>query len=61
MKLDNLKCINDNINIAEYITNRDIVKDNMEYPDWLEDFSREDLYNMLDNNTKIWMYYNVLY
>lgn len=58
MKLDSLKCIYSNINIHEYITNRDIVKGNMEYLDWLGDFSREDLCNMLNNNTKIWMYYN---
>lgn len=57
MKLYNLKCINSNINIDDYITNRDMVKINMEYPDWLGDFSREDLCNMLDNNTKICMYY----
>lgn len=33
MKLDSLNCINNNINIDEYITNRDIVKSNMKYPD----------------------------
>lgn len=57
MKLDNLQCISDDINIDEYITNRDMVKSNMEYPDWLGDFSKEDLYNMLNTHVKIWMYY----
>lgn len=58
MKLENLSCINTNINIGEYITNRAIAKYSMEYPDWLGDFSKEDLYNMLDNNNQTCMYYN---
>lgn len=57
MKLDELKCINENINIDEYIDFREEVKRNMDYPDWLGDFSKEDLIKLLNNNSKIWVYY----
>ena len=57
MKLNELTCINENINIDEYITFRELVKTNMEYPEWLGDFSKEDLKDLLKNNSKIWIYY----
>ena len=57
MKLIDLKCINKNINIDEYIQFRKAVKQNMKYPTWLGDFSKEDLINMQNNNSIIWIYY----
>lgn len=57
MNLENLICINDNINIKEYIKFRELVKENMPNPEWLGDFSKEELIEMLNNNTKIWIYY----
>lgn len=57
MNLENLICINDNINLKEYIKFRELVKENMPNPEWLGDFSKEELENMLNNNTKIWIYY----
>ena len=57
MKLNELTCINENINIDEYITFRELVKTKMEYPEWLGDFSKEDLIDLLKNNSKIWIYY----
>ena len=57
MKLNELKCINDNINLDEYIEFREMVKKNMEHPEWLGDFTKEDLIFMLKNNCKIWIYY----
>ncbi len=56
MKLENLTCISENINIDEYIEFREYVKNNMEYPDWLGDFSKKDLGEMLENSSKIWVY-----
>ena len=47
MRLNELKCNSDNINLDEYIEFRKQVKDNMEHPDWLGDFSKED-----------WIYYD---
>lgn len=57
MKLKELRCINDHINLEEYIAHREKVKKNMECPDWLGDFRKEDLKKMLGNGSKIWMYY----
>ena len=36
---------------------REYVKENMTHPDWLGDFSKNDLIYMLNNNSKIWIYY----
>ena len=57
MKLEELKCQNNNINLEDYILLRNTVKNNMEYPDWLGDFTKEDIKAMLNNGSKIWLYY----
>ena len=57
MTLKDLRCVNKYINIDEYIKYRELVKQNMLHPDWLGDFSKEDLVYMLKNNSVIWIYY----
>ena len=57
MRLQELKCINKNIDIDEYIEFREMVKQNMEHPEWLGDFSKEDLIKMQNDNSIIWVYY----
>ena len=57
MKLNELTCIYQNINLDEYIEFREMVKENMEHPEWLGDFSKEDLINCLNNGSIIWIYY----
>lgn len=57
LRLEELDCISENINIDDYIEFREYVKNNMKYPDWLGDFSKDDLIYMLNNNSKIWIYY----
>lgn len=57
MKLSDLKCINNDIDLDKYIEFREYVKKHMEHPEWLGDFSKEDLINLLNNNSKIWVYY----
>ena len=57
MKLDDLTCINENIDIDKYIEFREYVKSNMKHPDWLGDFSKEDLITLVNNGSKIWIYY----
>lgn len=57
MNLNELKCINENIDIDKYIEFREYVKSNMEHSEWLGDFSREDLKFILNNGSKIWIYY----
>lgn len=58
MTLEQFSCIHENINLEEYIEARDKVRKNMTFPDWLGDFSKEDLNELLANQAKIWMYYN---
>ena len=57
MELKDLHCIDCNINLDDYISFREDVKSHMEHPEWLGDFSKEDLEFMLNNNSKIWIYY----
>ncbi len=57
MEIGQLICKCDAINIDEYIKYREEVKKHMEHPDWLGDFSKEDLENILKTGSKIWMYY----
>lgn len=55
--INDLKNISENIDIDEYIEFRESIKENMEKPEWLGDFSKEDLIFLLNNKSKIWMYY----
>lgn len=48
---------NENINIDEYLKMRELVKEKMEHPEWLGDFSQEDLRYELRNGSKIWIFY----
>lgn len=57
MKLDDLMCISDNLNLDEYIRCRELVKVSMIEPSWLGDFSKEKLLELLDDGAKIWIYY----
>lgn len=57
MVLDDLKMINENVNLDKYIEFREYVKQYMEHPEWLGDFTKEDLEVMLKTNSKIWIYY----
>lgn len=57
LKLEELNCINESIDLGKYIEFREYVKENMTHPDWLGDFSKNDLIYMLNNNSKIWIYY----
>lgn len=57
MKLSDLRCVNENINIKEYIEFRDLVKENMDHPDWLGDFDEDKLEILISIGSKIWMYY----
>ena len=58
MKLEELKCCNENIDLDEYISFREMVKQHMEHPEWLGDFTREDLAELTNNqDAKIWIYY----
>ena len=55
--LENLTCINENIDLDQYITIREEVKKHMEHPEWLGDFTKEELAYSLNNNAKLWLYF----
>ncbi len=57
MKLSDLKCISDNLDLDEYIRCRELVKDSMIEPSWLGDFSKSKILQLLEDGAKIWMYY----
>lgn len=58
MNITKLNCTNENINIDTYIEFRNRVKESMPHPDWLGDFEKEDIVSLLNNNSKIWLYYS---
>lgn len=58
MKLNELKCVCDNIDVDEYIEFMDSVKKTMEHPEWLGTFTKEDIQKLLSFGTKIWIYYD---
>ena len=57
MLLDDLICIDENINLDNYLSFKDIVEKNMPRPDWLGDFTKKDLKKLIKKGSKIWLYY----
>ena len=58
MKLSDLEECSDNINLDEYLYLYNYVRDNMEHPEWLGTFTREEIEEILKIGGKIWMYYD---
>ncbi len=58
MSLEELKCVNTNINLDEYLKYQNEVKRTMANPDWLGDFTKEDLEYLLATGSKIWLFYH---
>ena len=54
MILKDLEMKSENIDLDEYIKFKEYVKSYMEHPEWLGDFTKEDLEKLLKNNSKIW-------
>lgn len=57
LELKDLTCEKDNINLDDYISFRESVKEHMEYPEWLGDFQKEDIKVLLNRNSHLWIYY----
>lgn len=57
-KLSNLKEVSENINLDEYLFLYKYVRDNMEHPEWLGTFTKEEIEEILSIGGKIWMYYD---
>ena len=58
MKLEELKCINHDNDLNEYLKFYKYVKDNMQHPEWLGEFTKEELEYILKNDGKLFNYYN---
>lgn len=58
MRLDELSIKDSNIDLDEYLNFYKYVRSNMEHPEWLGEFAREDIIKILENKGKIWIYYD---
>ncbi len=58
IKLKDLIVVDTKIDIDEYIKVRDTIKSRMSNPEWLGDFTKEDIIKLLNNGSKIWMFYD---
>lgn len=58
MKLTDLKEISSNVNLDEYLYLYNYVRNNMEHPEWLGTFTRDEIDQLLAIGGKIWMYYD---
>lgn len=58
MKLSELRVVSDNVNIDDYLFLYNYVRDNMEHPEWLGTFTRDEIEDILNIGGKIWMYYD---
>ena len=58
MKLTDLKGIDNNINLDDYLFLYNYVRNNMEHPEWLGTFTLEEIKEILSIGGKIWMYYD---
>ena len=56
--LEIFKCVSDNVNLDDYLKLYKYVRDNMEYPEWLGIFTRDEIIDILKNEGKIWLYYD---
>lgn len=58
MKLTDLREVSSNVNLEEYLFLYKYVRDNMEHPEWLGTFTIDEIKEILNNDGKIWMYYD---
>ena len=58
MEFNELKCINDNVNLNDYLKLYSYVRDNMSQPEWLGTFTLDEIKDILSKGGKIWLYYN---
>ena len=58
MKLSELKEVSINVNLDEYLKLYNYVRDNMEHPEWLGTFTKDEIIEILGIGGKIWMYYD---
>ena len=57
IKLEDLRCESENIDLDYYIKFRESVRSRMDIPEWLGEIPKDGLEEMLSIGGKIWMYY----
>ena len=55
--LEELKCDANNIDIDKYINFIEVVKQDMQFPEWIGEVEKVDVEKALNNRTKIWLYF----
>ena len=58
MKINEFNCISEHNNIGEYLEFYKYVKSNMKEPSWLGEFSLNELKNILNNEGKLFNFYD---
>lgn len=58
MKINEFNCISENNDIDEYLAFYKYVKSNMKEPSWLGEFSLNELINILNNEGKLFNFYD---
>ena len=56
--IEGLKCVYENVDLKDYLHLYKYVRDNMEHPEWLGTFTKEEIIDILNNGGKIWLYYD---
>ena len=58
MRLNDLKEVNDNVNLDDYLELYSEVRNKMDHPEWLGVFKKEEINELLKMGGKIWLYYD---
>lgn len=58
MSFNELKCVNNDVNLDDYLRLYTYVRENMHHPEWLGTFSLDEIQDILSNGGKIWLYYD---
>ena len=58
MNFIKLKCVNQNVDLNDYLKLYTYVKENMQHPEWLGTFSMNEIEDILLPGGKIWLYYD---
>lgn len=58
MEFEKLKCVSENVQLDDYLQLYKYVRDNMNNPEWLGTFEKEEIIDILSNGGKIWLYYD---
>ena len=57
MNFSKLKCVNQNVDLNDYLKLYTYVRKNMQHPEWLGTFSMNEIKDILLQGGKIWLFY----